>query len=125
VLAVAGVVAALAFFSSRDDATTDTPLTVDGPGLAAPAATGAFLRRGNLAVSAPPGQLPAARALAQDVGGPPTADLRAAGQAIVVRPAPAGADVVVQAWRRELRVPAARDPRLREFLEFWLGRGAG
>jgi len=124
-LAVGGVVLALAFFTSRDAATTEAPVAAEGPGLAAPGATGASLRQGNVEVTAPPAELAPVRKVADDVAGPPTPELRAVGQAILVRRAPAGADVTARAWRRELRVPHARDPRLREFLEFWLGRGAG
>jgi hypothetical protein len=118
-----GVVAALAFFTSRDDATTAVP-AAQGPGRAAPAATDALLRAGNVTIEAPGAALGAARRLAEEIAGPDSPELRSAGQAVVVRRG-SSAEVVARAWRRELRVGSADDPALRDFVEFWLGRGAG
>ena len=63
-------------------------------------------------------------ALARDVsGGPFDAALLAAGQSIVLARRPGTKGVVALAWRHMLRAPSAGDPQLRQFAEFWLGRG--
>jgi len=123
VVAVGAVAGLLAVLASRENATTDAS-SASAPGVAAPAAVSADLRRGNVVVLAAAGELPAARAVARAVAGPPDPALREAGQAVLVRRS-AGPGVRAQAWHRELRVASARDPRLRAFAEFWLGRGAG
>jgi hypothetical protein len=124
------VLLALWFFTSRDDATTSGP-RVAAPGVAWSGAPphAADVARGNVVlVPADASAAAAAKALARAVGGTPTAELRAAGQAVLVdRPAdapPAGAVVAYAAGRR-LGVAAAADPRLRAFVEYWLGRAAG
>jgi hypothetical protein len=32
--------------------------------------------------------------------------------------------VLALAWARQLKVPDAEDPRVHQFADFWLGRGA-
>jgi len=66
------------------------------------------------------------RALQRDVAGPFTTALAATGQAVIRsrRPSIDGTGVTAIAWRHSLRVMSPTDPALREFLEFWLGRGA-
>jgi Protein of unknown function (DUF3105) len=66
------------------------------------------------------------RALQEEIAGPFDADLAGAGQAIVLAidvPAP-GQGVTAVAWRHLLRASSPRDPALRDFAEYWLGRGA-
>jgi hypothetical protein len=113
------------FFTTRDDATTSAPAAA-APGVtnAAPTPYDPDLRRGNVVLVAGPAQMDAARALAQDVAGPPDAALRAAGQAVLVRRG-AAAGVTAYAAGRRLTAAAASDPGLRTFVEYWLGRAAG
>lgn len=63
---------------------------------------------------------PALQALAQDVAGPASPELEAAGQAIIVRQAPEARGIVAVSANRILRVPSADDPALREFVQAWL-----
>jgi hypothetical protein len=71
---------------------------------------------------APP---PGLKALAEDVsGGPFEPALLQAGQSVILSRRPGTKGVVALAWRHLLRAPAADDPELRRFAEFWLGRGA-
>lgn len=67
---------------------------------------------------------PALVALARAVGGPFTAALAAAGQAVVLDRLPGISGVVGLAWAHVIRVARPGDPRLRAFLAYWLGRGA-
>jgi hypothetical protein len=113
----------LLFFSARDGATAGSPNAV-APGSRAPSVQSPELRKGNLVLLAAPPSLSAARRLADDMAGPADAALRDAGQAVLVLQGPARG-VVAQAWERELRVGSVGDPRLRAFLEYWLGRAAG
>jgi Protein of unknown function (DUF3105) len=68
----------------------------------------------------------ALRALQSDLTGPFAAAVAAAGQAIVLarKRAGTGAPITAVAWRHSLNTSKPGDPRLREFVEFWLGRGA-
>ncbi len=64
-------------------------------------------------------------ALARDVsGGPFDPTLLSAGQSVILARRPGTNGVVAVAWRHLLRAPSAADPQLRQFAEFWLGRGA-
>jgi hypothetical protein len=67
------------------------------------------------------------RALQNDIAGPFDPEVALAGQAVVLSHSPrlAGSGVIALAWRHMLRVSSPSDPALREFVEFWLGRGAG
>jgi len=128
-LAAGAAVAAVAFFAARDDA----PVARDpGPGVPAerlgPAARDAprttpgnvQLLYADRAAAAP------LRALAEEVAGPPSPELEAAGQAVLVRRVPAvGHGVLALAGDRGLRTDDPNDPRLRAFVEAWLGRAAG
>jgi hypothetical protein len=66
---------------------------------------------------------PALVRLQQDVAGPFDAELAAAGQAIILAPRDGAGAATALAWKRILRVDDPADPALREFAEFWLGRG--
>jgi hypothetical protein len=113
------------FFTSRDDATTGAPApAVPGQPLTTATPYAADLRLGNIVLEAPAPQRAASDALARAVAGPPDPALRAAGQAVLVR-AGTDAQVVAVARDRMLRVATAGDPRLRQFVEYWLGRAAG
>lgn|GEM_PF-2914715 len=71
--------------------------------------------------AAPP---PGLVALADAVAGPFTPSLAAAGQAVVLDHRPATTGLLALAWAHLLRVGTPRDPRLRPFIAYWLGRGA-
>ncbi|MEA2271807.1 MAG: hypothetical protein QOI98_515 [Solirubrobacteraceae bacterium] len=66
------------------------------------------------------------RALQRDVAGPFDPVVASAGQAIVLaRGHPvASSRITALAWRHRLLAGSPRDPALRDFVEFWLGRGA-
>lgn len=66
----------------------------------------------------------ALRALQRDVSGPFDAEVVAAGQQVILAPREGTEGVTAAAWRRLLRTGDASDPRLREFAEAWIGRGA-
>jgi hypothetical protein len=68
---------------------------------------------------------PALQALQADATGPFDAELAAAGQAIVLARRDGAGPATALAWRHVLRAEDAGDPRLRDFAEAWLGRGAG
>jgi hypothetical protein len=53
-----------------------------------------------------------------------SAPLAAAGQAVILAREPGQTGLTGLAWAHLLRVRAPADPRLREFVEYWLGRGA-
>jgi hypothetical protein len=82
------------------------------------------LEQGNVVLvygsgSPPPGL----RRLAEDVsGGPFDPALVPAGQSVLLARRPGTNGVVALAWRHLLRAPAANDPELARFAEFWLGR---
>jgi hypothetical protein len=66
----------------------------------------------------------ALRRVQEDVSGPFDPEVAAAGQQVILARR-AGVDgVVAGAWRRLLRTSDPADPRLREFAEAWIGRGA-
>ncbi len=115
----------IAFLTGQDDATTATPPAA-APGIAVPAQAGRdaeILRAGNVILVAGQGQLRAARALAEEITGPPSDALQDAGQAVLVQEGPGRGGIVAVAWERRLRAEDPRDPALREFVEYWLGRG--
>ena len=66
---------------------------------------------------------PALVRLQRQVAGPFDAELAAAGQAVILAPRAGGGPATALAWKRILRADDPADPRLREFAEFWLGRG--
>jgi hypothetical protein len=128
VLALAGLTLAVWFFTAGDDATTRAP-DAEVPGVAAtdPRPWEGELRRGNLVLqtSDDPSLFATARGVARDVAGAElSSDLLAAGQAIrVVRvEGPSSSPLVAYAHGRQLIARTADDPRLRGFLEYWLGR---
>jgi hypothetical protein len=121
VLTIAAVLGLLAFFNSRDDATIGER-GANGPGAPAPSATAPELERGNVVLHFDdPADARALRRLAQQYGPESLAD---DGQAVLVRRTPGTRGVAAEAYRRRLEVPRPDDPALREFVEFWLGRGA-
>jgi hypothetical protein len=71
------------------------------------------------------GSAEALRRLQRSTAGAFTPDLAAAGQAVILDRRPGVAGVVALAWRRRLRVADASDARLADFVNAWLGQGAG
>lgn len=120
VVSAVGLVALVAFFSGRDDATLERAV----PGVAAPRLDGPQLRAGNVVLRySDAADRPALQRLQDSVSGRPTPELVEAGQAVLVRGgAPEG--VVAEALGRRLVVLSPDDPQLVAFVEHWLGRGA-
>ena len=115
----------IAFFTGQDDATTATRPS-EAPGMAVPAQAGqdaGVLRAGNVILVAGQGQVAGARRLAEELAGPPSRALRDAGQAVLVEEGPGRGGIVAVAWERQLRAETPDDPALRDFVEYWLGRG--
>jgi hypothetical protein len=147
VLAVAGLAVVALIVSSRDD--SGVAGTVEGPGQAQPEgadppASGPHkdelvtrdrttisddqllqaLQLGNVVIlydGARPA--PALVRLQRDVAGPFDAELAAAGQAVILARRAGAGPATALAWKRILRASDPADPALREFAEFWLGRG--
>ncbi len=125
VLTVLLVVAAAAFFVSRDEPTV--PRTAQsGPGKerAAGAQPRVRVRPGNVVLLHSDERLTSQlRELAEGTAGPPDAALEAAGQAVLVQQRP-NLDVPVTAVTatRILEATGPDDPALRSFIEYWLGR---
>jgi Protein of unknown function (DUF3105) len=69
----------------------------------------------------PPGGL---EALAHAIAGPFTPALARAGQAVILAERPGTNGILGLAWTRIVQVSAPQDPLLREFAQYWLGRGA-
>lgn len=70
---------------------------------------------------APP---PGLAAVARSVAAPFSPSLAAAGQAVILARRPGTHGLIAVAWTRMLHVGAVDDPLLRQFAQFWLGRGA-
>jgi hypothetical protein len=126
VIALAGAVALIAFFQSRDDATVGAGQNA-GPGVAAPEENDPRLQAGNVILTYRRAEDGAVlRALAEDIAGPPDPELEAAGQAVVVlrRPNQSAGPVVAHAKGRRLVADQPDDPNVRAFLEYWLAGGS-
>jgi hypothetical protein len=67
---------------------------------------------------------PALRRLALSVAPPFSPGLAAAGQAVILASRPGTRGLLGLAWAHEISVRGARDPQLRQFVQFWLGRSA-
>jgi uncharacterized protein DUF3105 len=146
VLAIAGIAALSLIVSSRDD--SEVSGASQGPGEAQPEgadppASGPHskdlvtrdrgpitddqlvqaLELGNVVIlyaGATPA--PALVRLQKDVAGPFDPELAAAGQAVILARRAGAGPATALAWKRILRADPT-DPALREFAEFWLGRG--
>ncbi len=139
VVALGGVILLLLFLQGRDRSQLHSdPKATSGPGqtfpagqLPADAGSGpearllALTRRGNVVLlygtRTPPAGL---AALARDVAGPSDPALAASGQAVLLLPRDGVNGIVALAWRHEQQAADASDPALREFADYWLGRGA-
>ena len=121
VLAAAGVIAAIAYFNARDDATVTRS---DGPGKPRVAGARPVVAAGNVVLLfSDERETTALRALATDTGGPATPALRKAGQAVIVhRQTGVRSPVVAITKDRRYDATGTEDPALRGFIEYWLGR---
>ena len=70
------------------------------------------------------GQEQVLRGIQDDVSGPFEPALAGTGQMVLLDKRPGTKGVIALAWRRMLAVPSVNDPRLREFADAWLGKGA-
>lgn len=134
ILGLAVLLAVVAFFSGRDDASVERGA---GPAAASPdhgasalpagrrTALVEALRAGNVVlVYGSPRRPEPLRTLADEVAGPFDPALASAGQAVILTRRPGTRGVIALSWSRVLRAASATDPRLRDFAEAWLGRGA-
>ena len=97
--------------------TTRAPVTRDAIALSDDQLLEA-LHLGNVVIAYDSARPPAAlRTLQRDVAGAFSADLAAAGQAVILDRRPGAGGVIALAWRRELRTSDPADPRLREFAD--------
>ena len=121
VLALAGVVGLIAILNARDDATLGASA---GPGVARAQGARPVVARGNVVLLYSDERLTAAlRDFADDTAGPATPALVAAGQAVIVRRrADLRVPVVALTSERRLDASGPDDPRLRSFVDYWLGR---
>ncbi|HTU86203.1 MAG TPA: DUF3105 domain-containing protein [Solirubrobacteraceae bacterium] len=70
-------------------------------------------------------QPPAAvRQLALSVAPPFTPALAAVGETVIIAPRSGTTGLVAAAWTHLLHVTGPADPQLRQFMDYWLGRGA-
>jgi hypothetical protein len=120
-LAAAGVVAAIAYFNARDDATVSRS---DGPGKPRAAGARPAVAAGHVVLLfSDERETTAVRALASDIGGPATPALRKVGQAVIIRRQTGVRSPVVAVTRnRRYDATSTDDPALRGFIEYWLGR---
>jgi hypothetical protein len=122
IVAVAGVAAVVAILNARDDSTIGADQA--GPGVERAAGARPVVAAGNVVLLfSDERETTALRKLAVDIGGPATPAVQAAGQAVIVRRMP-DLRVAVAALTSERRLDAngPDDPRLRPFVEYWLGR---
>ena len=82
------------------------------------------LELGNVVILYPDAEPPAAlTALQEEAAGPFDAELAAAGQTVVLARAQGIDGYQALAWRHRQTASEASDPALREFADYWLGRG--
>lgn len=167
VVAIAGLVGILYFFSSRDSSSVSSQAS-KGPGREYPDQGDRHLRPGQRSGVRPasdpptsgphvpvpvrrdesrlsddellralelgdvvllygtPTPPPGLRALADDVaGGRFDPALAEGGQAVILARRPGTRGIVAAAWRHLQPGQTAHDPALRNFADYWLGRGAG
>lgn len=148
VIVVGGLFGLLTLFNDRDSAGIGNGAAAGGPGVLeqrpgdpptsgepsgkAPAREGALpdeaivsaLALGNVVLvygtADPPPELVRMR---RDATGPFDAGLAAAGQMALLVRRPGVDGVQALAWQRRLEAQDAADPRLRDFIDFWLGKG--
>ena len=124
VIAVIGVAALAAFFVSRDDATV--PQAEDGPGVERLGNSDPTVKPGNIVLLYSDERLPRdLRELAASTAGQPSAELAAAGQAVLLQRRPnMTVPVTALSSGRRLEAAAPGDAKLRSFIEYWLGKAS-
>lgn len=126
-LGIGGGVAAVSFFSSTDDATQSeeaVKAAVPGEPSSGAEARSETVRKGNVVVSLPKGFRSAAARL-DEIYGPDTVALQRTGQAVVLRyRKDAKPPIRAFAFGHVVEVDSVDDPRLRGFIDYWLGRPA-
>lgn len=124
VLTVIGLAGLAAFFASRDEATV--PQEGEGPGLERPANVQPQVKAGNVVLLHSDERLTSdLRALAARLAGEPSPALEAAGQAVIVQRRPnLRVPVTAVTATRRLEAQGPRDPALKSFIEYWLGRAS-
>ena len=70
------------------------------------------------------GQEQVLKGIQDDVSGPFEPALAGTGQMVLLDKRPGTKGVIALAWRRMLAVSSVNDPRLKEFADAWLGKGA-
>ncbi len=70
-----------------------------------------------------PSPPPGLNALARSLSAPFTPALAASGAAVILDHRPGTAGIVALAWGHLARVSTTADPLLRQFVQYWLGRG--
>jgi hypothetical protein len=149
ILVGAGLVGLLAIFHGRDSADLSAK-TVQGPGVletdpgdpptSGSTSGGNLQREGTVAdpvllkalsigdvalVYGDPEPPPELAQLRDDAAGPFDPELAAAGQMVFLVHRNGVQGVQALAWKRRLAVPSPADPRVREFIDTWLGKGQG
>ncbi len=71
-----------------------------------------------------PSPPPALTSLTESLGTPFTPALAASGAAVILDHRPGTAGIAALAWAHMARVATATDPLLRQFVQYWLARGA-
>jgi Protein of unknown function (DUF3105) len=100
------------------------PITRDGAPLSDDQILSA-LELGDVVIVYGGGRPPAGLAQFARAAAPPfTPSLAATGDAVILAPRPGTPGLVALAWAHLLRLPHVSVPDLREFVGFWLGRGA-
>ncbi len=152
VLVAGGIYGLLTIFTNRDSGELSSPAAVQGPGTlegedgggtpptAGPPGTGSLTREidvpepvllhaleiGDVAfaydAAKPP---PALVQLRDDITGPFDPELAAAGQMAFLVRVEGVKGIQALAWRRRYQASGPEDPRLRAFVEAWLGKGRG
>lgn len=124
-LVAIGGFALSSFVTGRDSASIDT---ASGPGEPREEADRPLGREADVGVPgnvvllyAQPAEEPALQALADEIAGPASAELEAAGQAVIVRRDPQADGILAVSSTHALRASSAEDPQLRAFVEAWLG----
>jgi hypothetical protein len=120
VVTLALIFGLVAFLNSKEDSTIGAER--NAPGVAATDATPELAKGAVVVKYRDPADKQPLLVLAGDFGGGDPA-LVAAGQGVIVERDPAVDGIVAIAYKRRLTTTSPKDPKLREFAEYWLGRG--
>lgn len=123
IVAAAGAIAVMLVLNARDEPDVHP---VAGPGVERVAGARPVVGPGNIVLLfSDERETAALRKFALDAGGPATPAVAAAGQAVIARhQIGLRVPVVAITSHRRLNANGPGDPRLRAFVEYWLGREA-